>query len=307
MARFGANISDAHSCFIFIPTQILNQEQETKSLAPTLELVGYHTLSTDIIPDCLIPRGSGLIGWVAKHKQAIHVSPFERDSRTLGIYSKDQSLKSFIGIPVPLQQGSQVQTGVIACDSKKSYAFSKLQGKLLEDLAKEIANTISLLKKSRKKSVYESSWHTFIQRGVQLREAIGSSSLEVLRLRLVNAQEMEDKTGTKASIDAIEQCMRLIEQALPPHFPALKHPSGDIIVILDNMMSSFYENKINAICNHIGNGKQQVSFAFSRSSFREKKNRTATLETLVLQTCKMETAADSTASQFGELYEHRRA
>jgi hypothetical protein len=107
-----------------------------------------------------IARGNGLIGWVAKHNRSIHVSPFERDSRTLGIYSEDQQLKSFIGIPVNLGAGNpsggasspsaggeeSANVGVIACDSKKSFAFSKLQGKLLEDLAAEVSNTVRLIR-----------------------------------------------------------------------------------------------------------------------------------------------------------------
>ena len=102
-----------------------------KKKSITLELAGFHTLSNDIISNCVIPKGDGLIGWVSKHKQAIHVSPFERDSRTLGTYSRDQSLKSFIGIPVQIPVGSQLQYGVIACDSKKSYAFSETPGQTL--------------------------------------------------------------------------------------------------------------------------------------------------------------------------------
>ena len=142
---------------------------------------------------------------------------------------------------------------------------------------------------------------------MQLREAIGTSSLEVLRIRLANAEQLEQKIGTEACINLIEQCLRLIEQSLPPHFPALKHPSGDIIIILDNMMSSFYENKITAICSHISGGKQQVSFSFARSSFKEKSNRNATLETLIANTCKVVPTQSAGVSQIGELYEHRRA
>ena len=217
LARFGANISDAYSCFIFLPAELMAQLICSPVLASaesgrTLVLAGSHTLSNDTIADCRVTRESGLIGWVSKHNRSIHVSPFELDSRTLGIYSTDQQLKSFLGVPIPLDLPNVRVSGagVIACDSKKSFAFSKLQTKLLENLAAEISNTIQLLLTYNEQGQTDVAWQSFLRRSEELISAIGHQSVEILRLRLSNFMHLESTIGTTSCLALIEQAYRLL-------------------------------------------------------------------------------------------------
>ena len=302
MARFGANLADAHSCLIFLPTESMLEVDKPEK--DTLMLVGFHSLSDDIIENRVIPAGFGLIGWVAKNHRSIHVSPFERDSRTLGIYQEDHELKSFIGIPVALSQfGEQAGeiSGVIACDSRKAYAFSKLQGKLLEDLSSEVSNLLALHRKLMLGESLNCSWETFKSRGMQLAKALGKNSVEVLRLRPENFYQVEEKHGIDYASGLIDQVMRLIRQTLPPHFPLFRTPTGDIIILLDNMMTSFFANRIDNLCNHMAVRGEKLAFVFKRASLVHRKAEDFDLEKLVAE------AIPGEEHHKGSYYEHRRA
>jgi len=279
----------------------------SNEISDQLELAGYHSLSQDVLHGCRIINGSGLIGWVSKNNKAIHVSPFDRDSRTLGIYTQDQQLKSFIGVPVSFAaEGSTLSvSGVIACDSRKSFAFSKLQGKLIEDLSLEVSSTIKLHLKQVKGRSADGSWHDFLRDTIKLAESLGRDSLEILRVKIMNFDELEDELGTADYIKLTQQLARLIKQALPPHFPSLTLPNGDIVVALDVMASSFYENRINAVCSHISSASKPPKLVFSRRALRDKRYRNATIERLVATTAQFEASSHSRQGEF--LYEYRRA
>ncbi|MBN8548301.1 MAG: GAF domain-containing protein [Deltaproteobacteria bacterium] len=316
LARFGANVVDAHSCFILAPSAVLNQFAETVRLGSSnvdasyrtdvLEVGGFHSLSNSILPGALIPSDSGLIGWVAKHARAIHVSPFEHDSRTLGVYSSDQNLKSFIGIPVSFEHlsGDARLTGVIACDSKKAFAFSKLQGKLLEEFSFEVARIVNLSLEQMRAGAHEQTWGSFIQRAHQLSDALGMNSIEVLRVRASNFDDLEHQLGSAHAIEVVNQVERLIQQALPPHFPLLKLPNGDLLIVVDNMMTSFYETKINAVCGHVAVNKAKLQFEFTKRSWKDKGARNTSLEAMIAGTA---ASARPIELQQGMMYEHRRA
>lgn len=316
LARFGANIIDAHSCFILAPSAVLNQFAETVRLgsstisnsyrADVLEIGGFHSLSTEVVPGAIIPRESGLIGWVAKHARAIHVSPFEHDSRTLGVYSSDQNLKSFIGIPVSFGQASDdsALTGVLACDSKKAFAFSKLQGKLLEEFAIEVSRVVSLSLEQTKTPHQDHSWSGFMDRAHQLSDALGMNSIEVMRLQIMNFGPVEHAIGSAQAIEMCSQVERLIQQALPPHFPLLKMPNGDLLIVVDNMMTSFYETKINAICAHVCLHKQKLQLSFTKRSWKDKNCRSLSLEQMITDTAGI---SETIELRHGMMYEHRRA
>ena len=106
-----ANITESYSASIFVA--------DTRNRI--LHSLAFQSLSRDYISNVQIPYGAGLVGWTAENKVRIAVCPFEHDSRTLLYYNTDQSLKSFIAVPILGKNGDLV--GVIACDSKKSYAF----------------------------------------------------------------------------------------------------------------------------------------------------------------------------------------
>ena len=253
-----------------MPPQILDPGAQDN--LEYLDLGGYHSLSRDVLSPCRLLRGVGIIGWVAKHRQPIHVSPFEHDSRTLGMYKTDQHLKSFIGIPIPLEASNRSgeMCGVLGCDSKKAYAFSKLQSKLLQDLSIEIAHTIHLTRLIPYHNHNDDSWSSFLTKGQAVVEALGAGAAQILRAALINFSSLENSIGTGACVDLLDQVYRLIQQVLPPHFPCFCLPSGDVLIIVDNMMSAYYENKITAIASRITHKGERIQFKFYRRLVQKK-------------------------------------
>ena len=318
LAKFGANISDSHSCFIFLPSFVFSQNNE--NIPRFVEIAGYHSLSNEINSGCKISCESGIIGWVAKHSRSIHVSPFEHDSRTLGVYPNDVGLKSFIGIPVPLNffassplpsKGAQQLSGVIACDSKKSFAFSKLQGKLLEDLGNEVANTLKLIVQTTPSSAEDLSWHDFLLQAEEITRALGQQHVEVLRLHPTNLEQVEDAIGIGKTLEIFGQVCRLAQQSLPPHLPSYRLPQGDMVFVVDNMMTSFYENKVKAICSHVSIEGMKINFSYSRRSFKDKRTRATSIEGLLVEAKDTAIELNEVASERVRVergfYEYRRA
>lgn len=267
LARFGAEIADSFGCYILLPEQILMKSARASASNPlavseasvdevSLILAAFHSMSGDVMPYARISGDAGLITWVAKHGRAIHVSPFDRDSRSLGIYSLDQQLKSFIGIPMALEidapagQAGEQAIGVIACDSKKPFAFSKLHGRLIENLAKEVANTVRLSLFGAAAGQTLGQWSTFISRAEALLQSLGRSSVDLMRIRFNNFTELETALGTATATALTDQVQRLIEQTPPPHCPTFTLANGDILLVADNMLSGFLRNKIEAIAGH---------------------------------------------------------
>ncbi len=300
LASLGLNLTDAHSCFIFLPTR-----------RGSLKLVGAHSLCREIVRDFELPNGSGLIGWIARHRRAIHVSPFENDSRTLGVYRSDQQLKSFIGAPIIVpclpddegsspEQASALGCGVIACDSRKSFAFSKLQGRLLEGLALQAAQTVGLLLESAgQRERFPSGKQglsQFVQGVQKLGHSLGLSAVEVLRLRCKNFSGLELGYGTQKSIEVFEQVEKLVAQCLPEHSPRMRLPSGELLVAIDSMTGAFYESRIRAVCAHVAQTGQRVDFDFNRQSYRSLRHSNASIDELVAATCFKDSAESQPTS-----------
>lgn len=291
LARFGANILDAHSCLIFIPETVLvslspgsRSHQQNPVAQETIVLSGIHSLSTEVLKGVKLRPEVGLIGWVAKNKRPIHVSPFERDSRILGVYASDQQLKSFLGTPILCAANkSTAIAGVIACDSKKAFAFSKLQGKFLEDLAEQVAATVDLYRQITEQRQSPMSWEGFIERGYDLVDAIGARSVEVIRCQLENAHSIEAAVGTTEYLAMVEQIFRLIGQSVPPHFPVYRSPMGEIILIVDNMMGDLTINKIEALVERVVKSGG-VKVRFKRNAPASHQTRAFSLETLITET-----------------------
>lgn len=305
LARFGANICEAHSCFIFIPYEALcaligsaapSIIEERKALV----LVGVHSLSQDdIITNCRLPSGFGLIGWVARHKRSAHVSPFDLDSKTLGLYASKQELKSFIATPISLPTSLAAEHGVLACDSKKSYAFSRVQGKLLEDLSREISNTIDLLIARQQSGQPQVMWNNFSAKAAEIRSSLGENSIELLRISVSNAGRLELALGTSEYIAVSEQLYRLTQQALPPHIPLLRLCNGDLVACLDSMMSSFYESRLRALSEHLAQGSTKINLDFRRASPRDKRFKGLSISDLVASTAAAEVMVDLQEVQYG--------
>ena len=114
-----ANVYDAHTAALFIKSPH----------SSVMELVARESLSRQIIPGCVIEPGQGLLGWAAREQRRLHVTRFERDTRTLGIYAADVKIKALLAAPLP--QGR----GVLMVDSRNRHAFPEKKQKILDDFA----------------------------------------------------------------------------------------------------------------------------------------------------------------------------
>lgn len=148
MIRMVANVTESYTSALFLVAEAKGSEANEKSTKGVLELAAVHSLSRELVYDVSIPFGSGLVGWTAENGVRISVCPFEHDASTLLYYSADQSLKSFIALPILAPD--QTLLGVLACDSKRSYAFAKVTEKILIDCAAQAASIILMSRKIAK-------------------------------------------------------------------------------------------------------------------------------------------------------------
>ncbi|MFO8240610.1 MAG: GAF domain-containing protein [Dissulfuribacterales bacterium] len=120
LVRLVANVFDSFTTALFVRSHQGND---------ALHLMAWESLSPYIVPECSIEVGQGLIGWVAREGKRLHATHFDRDTRTLGIYSKDVGIKAFLA--APLLSGE----GVLMVDSKNRYSFPEKKQRILEDCA----------------------------------------------------------------------------------------------------------------------------------------------------------------------------
>ncbi|MEY4669397.1 MAG: hypothetical protein RL518_2096 [Pseudomonadota bacterium] len=316
LAKLAANVSEAHTCSIFLPTGLLTSTPPQRGaesssfsghdhpstyqhpsqsfhamqsdtgelkkafhLGPELaigsiEMVATHSASTCLVRDCRIQVGNGLIGWVAENSRSIHVAPFDMDSSVLGIYTETEPLKSLVAVPIPMpteNQNVRTFSGVLMCDSRKAFSFTKPQMKHLEEIATLTSRLLFWTLFKRETTSTENSWDSFLTKTTQLSEAIGHDSIEMVRISVDSFAELEATHGTSAAVQQSEQFLRLIQQALPPHFPLVRLPNGDILVALDNMMTAFFQNKIRTLANHLND--QVKPFVIRLQSFSAKGSR----------------------------------
>lgn len=309
LAKLAANVSEAHTCTIFLPTGLLtstspHRGMEAASFTPqtnaaqpatgqtdtielkkifhlgpdlaigSIEMVAAHSTSTCLVRDCRIQVGNGLIGWVAENARSIHVAPFDMDSSVLGIYTETEPLKSLVAVPIPMpteNPNARTFSGVLMCDSRKAFSFTKPQMKHLEEIATLISRLLFWTLFKKETTSTENSWDSFLTKATHLSEAIGHDSIEMVRISVESFADLEAAHGTSSAVQASEQFVRLIQQALPPHFPLVRLPNGDILVALDNMMTAFFQNKIRTLANHLND--QVKPFIIRLQSFSAKASR----------------------------------
>lgn len=126
LIKLVSNVTDAFTAALFI----LDDQGES------LDLAAWHSLSKNVIPGARIGLGEGLIGWVAKHDKPVHATQFDRDTRSLMYYAADETIKSFMAVPI--QDGR----GVLAVDSKHTFVFTDKAQKILADLAVVVGHTL---------------------------------------------------------------------------------------------------------------------------------------------------------------------
>lgn len=250
-----------------------------------LELQGLSSQSSSVNTGARIQVGHGLLGWVAHHGRSIHVAPFELDSSSLGIYGTKEPLKSLLAVPIAMGANSSGVAdlwGILACDSVKSSAFTKAQGRFLEDIAVEISR-LSHWASVQDTSTHNSSWEQFRGRVDELSRAIGEDAVDLLRLRPTNIEDIEREIGCAAVVQLQDQFLRLAQQSVPPHFPVFRVPCGDILLLVDNMMSTFFQNKLRTLADHVttASGTRKVEIQISVASSRNLRTRKFDLDALI--------------------------
>lgn len=264
LVRISANLTQAHSCFLLLP----DPESTGSHLSdPALRLIASHSLSNELLDAGQIALKAdllkkGLLGWIVQNGRHICASPFDGSSFEAIFYKQEQGLKSFLGLPIRLSSAapaelSQIQNGVLICDSRAPYAFSDLQVKLLGDLTEEIAEAYFSADSFRKSSAQvlnlseSDEYSAFFTRALELISKSGPQAVEVLRLNCLNFSDLERSQGTDRCVRFFHQFARLVKQAMPQHFACCALPNADVLIVLDKMMGKFYENRLMALCDHL--------------------------------------------------------
>jgi len=96
-----------------------------------------------------------LPGWVIKHKEPLIIANFDKDESALGYYGESEGIKSFMGYPME-------ESGVIVVDSKKKYAFTDKEKKILGSFVAAIHEEIE--KEKRFQDIEEKLEELYVER-----------------------------------------------------------------------------------------------------------------------------------------------
>ena len=118
------SVFDAYSSVLFLP----EEDSETCTLAAHYSLGGKVDLNAHIVP------GQGLVGWIVRNHEVLCIPNFDHYQSNLGYYldREEETIKAFMGCPLSCG-------GVLCLDSKRQYAFSEKDNKILQLFAELIA------------------------------------------------------------------------------------------------------------------------------------------------------------------------
>ena len=103
-----------------------------------LTLYAYQSLSSSLNLNVSIGPGEGLIGWVHKSQKAVNVDKFDHDTRRLLLYKADESIKSFMAVPLPKING------VLSVDSKQRYVFTEKSQKIFNQFGQAVEMALDM-------------------------------------------------------------------------------------------------------------------------------------------------------------------
>lgn len=118
------SVFEAYSAVLFLP----EEDSERHYLAAAF------TMGDEISPDVTILPGKGLVGWIIHNRKPLLIQNVDQHRSALGYYSAEAKagIKAFMGFPVPTG-------GVLCVDSKRQYAFSERDYKILQLFAELVA------------------------------------------------------------------------------------------------------------------------------------------------------------------------
>jgi transcriptional regulator with GAF, ATPase, and Fis domain len=122
------SVFDAYSVVLFC-----------RNSAGTFDLVSAFSLGDSIRRGVTIEQGQGLVGWILKNNSPLVVEKFDEKNTYLGYYGseQDEKVKVFVGCPLP---GG---AGALCMDSKKTYAFTSKDQRVLALFAQAVAAVIA--------------------------------------------------------------------------------------------------------------------------------------------------------------------
>lgn len=117
-------VFDAYSAVLFFPAE----DTEVCTLG------AYYSLGDRVDLQASVMPGQGLVGWIIRNHQILCVPNFDHYQSRLGYYldREEELIKSFMGCPLSCG-------GVLCLDSKRQYAFSEKDYKILELFADLLA------------------------------------------------------------------------------------------------------------------------------------------------------------------------
>lgn len=271
IVQSGSTIPNVLSSLLFLPIRY-----PEVTAATDLEL----SVSSSSIPNDLhaeqVEIGQGVIGWIAaQNRPRLYTDP---SKQSYSVY-RTTSVRSVIGFPVALN-GAR---GVVAFDSLKAYAFGKRHLTTLRDLSLEVSETLTTNVRAQL-AMRPSSWESFVKRGERLLEALGGDGVEMIRVQILNDTELLAAYGREVWEESQDRLLRLIEQTLPPHFPICRVPDGDIAILVDNLMSSFFKKKIETVAKDLPETRRPFRLRFVCKDGKNCANGSLDLHQLLIET-----------------------
>ncbi|MED5578970.1 MAG: GAF domain-containing protein [Nitrospinota bacterium] len=143
LLSLASNATEAYTACLFLENRRKDKFQ----------LVSVHSLSPHIIVDASIETGQGFLGWVLENNEPLSVNQFDKDTITLGYYSRHENIKSFMATPLM----SKKTRGALAIDSKKSWVFTNKTQKIITGFAQQFAYIVeeALLSAEKEKKMID--------------------------------------------------------------------------------------------------------------------------------------------------------
>lgn len=253
LVRIGANTADAHSSFILLPTLHAPTADGVREESPSeFYLLAAHSLSHYSTPGAVTQHS--FFRWASAKRQPLHVSPFDGDSRTLGLYTRRLPLKSLCAIPFPDQETFE-ERGVFVCDSLKSYAFTKAQIQILGDIAAEIAHAVSeervRLSSHEEIAPAFTSWEEFTAGVEGAVRKVGARQLQVIHCQLPALKNLSSPGDLDKRIQLRDAVEKKLSPLLPENTAIFRAEGGHLFIVSDRLLAVSIKLRLSALLDSL--------------------------------------------------------
>lgn len=209
--------------------------------AKDFQLEAFCTSGQGLVNGTFLDSMRSPVGWVAQQRSTVHLPSLECGTESLGYYIKDEGVRSFAGFPINLPDSDLC--GVLTLDAREPDAFCVSELAAGADLAQ--LTSLSICQQSYNEVTSSRMlWVSFVERAVALGSSLGIEALDLLRVKLLPFIELEGRVGTYQALKSFDHALHLLENSLPNQFPIFRLPSGDILLLVDGLMTRFFEDKI---------------------------------------------------------------